>query len=149
MRRLVIVICALLLAAPALAQHQNQALADGVARAADLQLSREGSYLNANTGVGNYDCAWEWVIGTGTAYVNTQGPSVLGLLEAYESIGKWAYLKGAVCAANQMVARYDANTARPYPDESTAATTLIVSSSTSSTSARPRRTRASSCRCRK
>lgn len=94
----------------------NDALRDGVKRAADLQLSRQGTYTNGDLGSGTYECAWEWIIDSGLAFRNTQAPSALGLLAAYEATGKVKYLisgsEGAVCAANQMIARYDADTSR-------------------------------------
>lgn len=90
----------------------------GVIRGADLQLSRQGSYLNGDTGAGTYTCSWEWQIGSGSAYRNTQGPSARGLVAAYKATGKDAYLAGAVCAANQAISRYDANPAdRPFSED--------------------------------
>jgi len=91
---------------------------EGVKKAADLQLSRQGTYPNGSTGVGVYTCAWQWDINpTSPAYRNTQGPSALGLLAAYEALGKVKYLNGVVCAANQMILRYDADTGRAYAQD--------------------------------
>ena len=116
-RAIYLAIMALLVSAPmVLADDPPNTLRDGVSRAADLQLARQGTYANGDLGSGTYDCAWEWIIGSGSAYRNTQAPSALGLLEAYEATGKVKYLtsgsEGAVCAANQMIARYEADTSR-------------------------------------
>ena len=107
-----------LAAANAQADEPNGALASGVRRAANLQLARQQTYGNGDTGVGTYACAWEWEVGTATAYANTQGPSALGLVAAYQAFEKTTYLAGARCAADQMIARYTADTTkRPYSDD--------------------------------
>ena len=92
-RAIYLAIMALLVSAPmVLADDPPNTLRDGVSRAADLQLARQGTYANGDLGSGSYDCAWEWEIGSGLAYRNTQAPSALGLLEAYEATGKVKYL---------------------------------------------------------
>jgi hypothetical protein len=83
----------------------------GIVRGADLQLSRQGSYANGDTGIGVYVCAWEWEIGSGLAYRNTQGASARGLVAAYKVTRNRAYLTGAVCAADQVISRYEADPA--------------------------------------
>lgn len=120
-RAIYLAIMVLLVSAPTVLADPPNVLTDGVRRAADLQLARQGTYANGDLGSGTYTCAWEWEIGSGSAYRSTQAPSVLGLLEAYEATGKVKYLtsggKGAICAANQMMARYDADTLRPFPQD--------------------------------
>jgi hypothetical protein len=93
-------------------------LAAGVKLGANHHLSLQGAYLNGDTGIGSYLCAWEWNTGSGVANANTQGPSARGLLAAYEATGTQKFLAGAQCAANQAASRYDADsTERPFSED--------------------------------
>lgn len=89
--------------------HPSSRLKVAIVRGAELQRSRQGTYTNADTGVGVYDCAWEWEIGSGLAYRNTQGASARGLVAAYRLTRQRALLTGAVCAAQQVLRRSEAN----------------------------------------
>ena len=128
-RRMVIVTSAIAVAAvlssrPVMAQMAGP-LHSAIRAAADRQLSLEGAYTNGDTGAGSYACSWEWLVGTGVAYRNTQGPSALGLLAAYAILRNPTYLNGVVCAADQMVGRYDAAPSlRPYADDEILLVTL-------------------------
>jgi hypothetical protein len=115
------VFAAFLLASPPAFADDHDApspLKAAILRGADLHLARQGSFANGDTGVGLYDAAWEWQIGTGWAYRNTQGPSARGLVAAFRATGREAYLAGAVSAANQAVGRFEAHPAdRPYSED--------------------------------
>lgn len=117
MRRLVFlgVVMALLLAtvSPVLAAKpggNQEELLNTIAKAASLHLSRQGTY-------GGVPNTWEWVIGSGATGPNVQGISATGLLAAYERTHDAAYLQGAINAGNTLVAKYDADTSRPYSQD--------------------------------
>ncbi len=110
-------VAAVLYAQPLMAKNADP-LHSAIRAAADRQLALEGTYTNGDAGSGTYACSWEWLVGTGLAYRNVQGPSALGLLAAYAVIRNPTYLNGVVCAADQMISRYDADpTMRPYADD--------------------------------
>ncbi len=92
-------------------------LVSAISRAADNLLARQGTYLDGDTRGGNMVCAWEWIPGSGYANANTQSTSSRGLLAAYRVTDKASHLKGALCAAKELVLRLDAITKRPYSED--------------------------------
>ena len=98
-------------------KKSSSALTTAITKAADNLMARQQTLANGDAGSGTMPCAWEWDLGSGKAYANTQSPAARGLLAAYGATGKKKYLNGARCAADQLVARLDATTKRPYSED--------------------------------
>jgi len=82
-------------------------------KGADLQLSRQGTYVNAcgdsygPPNVPTIENTWEWIIGSGETCWNVGGASAIGLLAAYERTHNRDYLDGAIKQGNTLKKKYD------------------------------------------
>lgn len=118
MHRLVVLALAAALTGPAAADAHDSdgTLVTGITQAAELQMSRQGTYAGGD--LAGVPCSWEWEIGSGAAYANTQAPSAFGLIGAHRATRNPAYLAAARCTADQAIVRYDAApSTRPYSDD--------------------------------
>lgn len=110
MKRLLMFLCAFILASVASAQPLLQC-------AADTHAARKGDYLNGTTSTTDIG-VWEWEIDSGNTYSNIQGITAHGMLYATHSLGDPTYALTVFDTANLLVGRYNANpTVRPYAQD--------------------------------
>jgi hypothetical protein len=93
----------------------HQVLLGTLVAAADLHLSRQGTYQNGDPTGASYGLpavpsianSWEWVIGSGKTYWNMPSISAVGLLAAYERTGDSDYLDGALLTGGTLVEKFN------------------------------------------